>query len=220
MITAVRRTIAGLQSLEASCSHGGYFAFQTDVTADHRAVVVDWLSHVFTFDFPGCSHRTFFLAVSIMDRFLEKKRVQRLKLQLLGIAAFALASLVEDVSGLPGEADVLSGSLLATLCNGAYTPAEVADMRTDILVTLREGLVAPTSLQFAQEILHVLRAGDAVWSSDSITLCGIALYFIEVTALDATMLRFAPSAIAAAGCQLALNAYGIVHTPWVRCDRW
>ena len=57
---------------------------QTDINEKFRGILIDWLVEVHL-KFKELQE-TLYLTVSIMDRFLEKKAIQRNSLQLVGIA--------------------------------------------------------------------------------------------------------------------------------------
>ena len=63
---------------------GTYMASQTDINEKFRAILIDWLVEVHL-KFKELQE-TLFLTVAIVDRFLEKKTIQRNNLQLVGIA--------------------------------------------------------------------------------------------------------------------------------------
>ena len=82
-----------------------YLSLQPDITCYMRSVVVDWLVQVHNEDDELCPG-SLFLAVNILDRFLEKTVVLRKRLQLMGITALFLAakfeqSYVSMMGGLP-----------------------------------------------------------------------------------------------------------------------
>ena len=69
-----------------------YMQRQTDITANMRTILVDWLAEVA--DEYRLHRETLFLAVNFVDRFLSVMAVQRSKLQLLGTAAMFIAAYV------------------------------------------------------------------------------------------------------------------------------
>ena len=68
---------------------------QPDITTVMRTILVDWLVEVAD-EFKLDPH-TFFLAISITDRFLSSMSVMRSKLQLVGTASMYLASKFEEI---------------------------------------------------------------------------------------------------------------------------
>jgi cyclin B len=70
-------------------------ARQTDINPRMRAIVVDWLVEVHL-QF-NLEKETLYLAVHLMDRFLQRKVLQRNKLQLLGCACMLIAAKYEEI---------------------------------------------------------------------------------------------------------------------------
>lgn len=60
-----------------------YMSKQTDITPKMRTILVNWLVEVHR-KFKN-KQETLFLAINLLDRFLEKKAVSRSKLQLVGV---------------------------------------------------------------------------------------------------------------------------------------
>lgn len=73
-----------------------YMASQPDLNSKMREILVDWLLNVHSRF--NLLPETMFLAVIILDRFLEKQPINRTKLQLAGCAALLLASKYEEIS--------------------------------------------------------------------------------------------------------------------------
>ena len=63
---------------------------QTDVTANMRGILVDWLVEVAE-EYKLVSD-TLYLTISYIDRFLSSNALNRQKLQLLGVSAMLIAS--------------------------------------------------------------------------------------------------------------------------------
>lgn len=73
-----------------------YMPRQTEVTATMRAILVDWMSEVQqNFEL---NHETLYLAVKLIDIYLEKTVVVKDQLQLLGATAMSIASKFEVCS--------------------------------------------------------------------------------------------------------------------------
>ncbi|KAG8062737.1 hypothetical protein GUJ93_ZPchr0003g18389 [Zizania palustris] len=69
---------------------------QVDVTANMRAILVDWLVEVAE-EYKLVSD-TLYLTASYIDRFLSANAINRQKLQLLGVSAMLIASKYEEIS--------------------------------------------------------------------------------------------------------------------------
>ena len=68
---------------------------QKDITNRMRSILVDWLIDV-NIRF-NLSSETFFLTISIVDRYIEKKQIKKDFLQLLGVTASLIASKYEEI---------------------------------------------------------------------------------------------------------------------------
>ncbi|CAD7936644.1 unnamed protein product [Amoebophrya sp. A120] len=119
---------------------------QKDITVEMRSVLVDWLievHHKFKFEWIS----TLFLAIQILDRFLNHHALQsRKKLQLVGLACLLIASKVEETR--PAIVDELG-----FICEHTYTEDNIRQMEFDVLATLlKYGYVlrAPTAVSFLQ----------------------------------------------------------------------
>lgn len=100
---------------------------QKDVNENMRRILVDWLLRVH-YNFK-LSAETFFLAVSITDRYLSKVQAHKLNLQLIGVTALLIASKYEDIYAIEIKSIVL-------ICNKTYKREEILDMELSILITL------------------------------------------------------------------------------------
>ena len=70
-----------------------YMSNQPKINANMRAILVDWLVDVQeNFEL---YHETLYLAVKIVDHYLEKNNIERDQLQLLGATAVFLACKIE-----------------------------------------------------------------------------------------------------------------------------
>ena len=82
-----------------------------------RSILVDWLVQVHLH--LKLVPETVYLTVNLVDRYLERKEVSRLRLQLVGVTALFIASKYEDIH--PPKL-----SRLAYMCNHAYNCNEVS----------------------------------------------------------------------------------------------
>ena len=68
---------------------------QTDINAKMRSILFDWLVEVhLKFKLV---QETLFMTCGLIDRYLEKEKVMRDRLQLVGIAAMFIASKYEEI---------------------------------------------------------------------------------------------------------------------------
>lgn len=161
---------------------------QPTITSQMRHVLVTWMMRVHErFEL---LHETLFLAVSLVDRYLQAKPIARSKLQLVGIGALFVASKYEETM-VPALSD------LTYVAGGAYRPAEARDMEQSILTVLDWSLGRPTPLHFLRRIE---RAGKVDGTSLS-----MAKYALEICLLRHDMSPIRPSELAAAALCLAIR---------------
>lgn len=131
---------------------------------------------------------TLFLSISILDRFLAKKRVSRKKLQLVGVVATLIAAKYEEI--YPPELNDL-----VYICDKAYTSNEIIEMEVVVLNVLEFQLRVPTAVSFL----------DRFGKINSCTDCHrqLAQYLVELALPDIKMIRFTPSHSAAAAIYLS-----------------
>lgn len=101
-----------------------------------RAIVIDWLVDV---------HRKFkmrletlFIAISVLDRYLEKNIIRKEIFQLVATASLFIASKYEEIYP-PGLDDFVY------ICADTYNKSDIIEMESLILDDLRFGLVFGSS---------------------------------------------------------------------------
>uniref|UniRef100_N1R0X7 Cyclin-like domain-containing protein n=1 Tax=Aegilops tauschii TaxID=37682 RepID=N1R0X7_AEGTA len=112
---------------------------QTDVTANMRAILIDWLVEVAE-EYKLVAD-TLYLTVSYVDRFLSANPLGRNRLQLLGVAAMLIASKYEEISP-PHVED------FCYITDNTYTRQELLTMESDILKLLNFEIGSPTIKTF------------------------------------------------------------------------
>ena len=121
-----------------------FLSKQSDVNGKMRGILVDWLVDV-SAKFKLLPE-TFFSAVHLLDRFLERKQVQRTRLQLVGITCLMIMSKFEEIYP-PSVRDYVC------VCDRAYSQEELLDTEAEILQALQFDLAVTSSLVFYREIL-------------------------------------------------------------------
>lgn len=75
--------------LQANFRVSDYMKRQPDITAQMRATLVNWMAEIQeNFEL---NHETLYLAVKLVDLYLDRVKIDRTSLQLLGAAAVFLA---------------------------------------------------------------------------------------------------------------------------------
>lgn len=165
-----------------------YLDHQPDITASMRTILVDWLIEVQeNFEL---FHETLYLAVKLVDLFLQKKEVKREYLQLVGATSMLIASKFEELSP-PLVDDFLY------LCDDAYTREELLKMETEILQQLDYDINIPVAYRFLRRFA---RAADA-----SLETHTLARYIAESTLQEYQFVGVKPSMLAACAMYLALR---------------
>ena len=161
-----------------------------DITSKMRSLLVDWIVSVHQqFEL---AQETLFLAINILDRYLQEEveRTSRDDLQLVGVTALLLACKMEEIY-LPSVDDFVYST------DNAYTDAEIRAMEVHMLATLRFDLSSPISLSFLR---RYSKAGDV-----DVLEHTLAKYILELSLLDFGQVALPPSLAAAAALNLSLR---------------
>jgi len=181
---------------------GGPGGRQPHVSEKMRAILVDWLVelHLACNKKYRLSPETLHLAVQVVDRVLAHPAapaVTRKTFQLLGVAAFLVASKYEDIYP-PYLED------LTYYTDSAYTGQDIMDEEARIAALLKFRFSLPTAYPF---LLRFLKAGAA--NKGTVQL---ANYFSEQALHEAALLDHAPSRVAACCVWAARKNQG--RRPW------
>lgn len=170
-----------------------YMTKQNDINEKMRAILVDWLVEVhLKFKLMP---ETLFLTVNLIDRFLAEKQVTRRNLQLVGVTAMLIASKYEEIWA-PEVRDFVY------ISDKAYTREQILAMEKLMLNTLRFNLTLPTSYNFQARFLKA-----ANMHTDK-QVSALSTYLLELSVVDAGMLKYAYSTISAASIYVAMVAFG------------
>lgn len=184
----VQEIYKNLQSDETRCLPAyGYMEKHAHVNAKMRGILVDWLVDV---------HRkyklrseTLYLAVSIIDRYLEvNAAVPRRILQLVGVTAMLIAAKFEELHPPQVKEFVY-------VTDKTYTEEEVMRMEATILQTLNFMICRPTAYHFLERFQRLNGCTEA--HKD------LAQYVLELTLVDYRMVQFTPSVLAGAAVLLS-----------------
>lgn len=167
-----------------------------DITGRMRSILIDWLVQVhMRFHL---LQETLFLTVAILDRFLQVQRVDRSKLQLVGVTSMLIASKYEEMYA-PEIAD------FEYITDNAYTNADIRRMEICILKALDCNLGRPLPL-------HFLRRNSKAAEVDAPTHT-LAKYLMELSLVDYELAPCPPSEIAAAALCLSMKVFR-EQQPW------
>lgn len=176
-----------------SCTAG------TGIKAKTRSALFDWLVRVHTgMQVPAASMETprdpqdvLFTTFSHIDAYVKDQAVPRRDLELISVACTWLAA--GCASNVDADADV--ATWLSFVTDATDTAQDVRDSAQKVKDSLGGARHMPTSYTFLRRYLR--RTG---WTAESFSL---AMYLIEIAALDAAFLEFRPQAIAAAAAILS-----------------
>lgn len=157
-----------------------FMQHQPFINEKMRSILVDWMVDV-------CQKfkllpQTIFMSVALVDRFLSKSRVERSRLQLVGVTCVMIIGKYEEIYP-PTLKDFVS------VCDNTYTAEEILEMESTILLAIDFDLTPPVSfvmLEYFQQFLGL--------EEKEFTFCH---YFLESTLLDLSYLDFSPSELAA-----------------------
>jgi len=163
-----------------------YLEAQPDINAKMRAILIDWLVEVHMKY--KLKVETLFLAVNLIDRFLEKRSITRKKLQLVGVTGMLIAAKFEEIYP-PEVRDFVY------ITDKAYTKEEILSMEVQMLTVLEFGVNCPTVAHFCERYQRINRCNEAHRH--------LLQYVLELTLPDFKMLRYSPSHLAAAATLLS-----------------
>lgn len=169
-----------------------YMAGQQEITWAMRATLVDWLLqvHLRYHMLP----ETLWIAVNILDRFLSKRVVSVMKLQLVGVTAIFIAAKYEEIVA-PGVDEYVK------MTEGGYKRDEILKGEKIILQTI--DFRVSTYCSPYSWVRKISKADD--YNLQTRTLCK---FLMELTLLDHRFLRVKPSLIAAIGMYSARKMLG------------
>lgn len=168
-----------------------YMINQPQIDSTMREILVDWLVTVHT-QFKLVPE-TLYLAVNIIDRYLERKEVARSKVQLVGVTALFIASKYEEIYA-PCIRDMVH------ICDNIYPHHEIVAMETQILTALEFKVTVPTAHTF---LVRFLKAAHADKSMSQ-----MACYILEGTLQSYDLLHYLPSQLASAAVLIARMSSG------------
>ncbi|PKA47285.1 Cyclin-A1-1 [Apostasia shenzhenica] len=176
---------------------------QEDINANMRAILIDWLVEV------AEEYRlvpdTLYLTVNYIDRYLSDNKINRQRLQLLGVACMLIAAKYEEICAPQVEE-------FCYITDNTYFKDEVLQMEANVLKFLKFEMTSPTAKCFLRRFVRVAQCSDEVPSS--LQLEFLANYLAELSLLEYSMLCHSPSRIAAASVFLAKFILQPSKRPW------
>jgi len=170
------------------CPNPDYMPIQTDVNEKMRAILIDWLievHHKFKL-----SPDVLYLSVNLVDRYLQRTRISRKKLQLVGVTAMLIASKYEEI--YPPEL-----SDFEYITDNAYNRDEIMDMEILMLNALSFNISVPTSGVFLDRYLAAAKV-----ETESVQW-RVAHMLVELTLHEFKMMKHSPSRLACSAVYLS-----------------
>ena len=174
-----------------------YMARQEAVNAKMRTILIDWLAEVHhKFKLQPC---ILWLTVNILDRYLEKESVKRVKLQLVGVTSLFIAC--KCYNNKDGKSLGVIDSVYIT--DNAYKAPEVTETELKMLAALEFQVFVPTGYHFLERYLSLIDAVPLV--------ANLAKFYAERNLQEYDMLDFMPHHFAAAALYTALVYHQQCH---------
>lgn len=184
---------AYMESMETQCMpNPDYISGQTEIEWSMRATLVDWLMqvHMRYHMLP----ETLWIAINIVDRFLSKRVVSLIKLQLVGVTAMFIAAKYEEILAPSVDEFVF-------MTERGYEREEILKGERIILSTLDFNISSYCSPY--SWCRRISKADDY-----DIQTRTLSKFLMEMTLLDHRFLRAKPSLIAAIGMYSARKMLG------------
>jgi cyclin B len=164
----------------------GVMEQQPDINTRMRGILIDWLVEVI--EKYSLSVPTLFLTVSLIDRYLERKHVERKRLQLLGMVSLLIASKLEDIHP-PTVGD------LVYICDSTSTRREILNFEAHMLSVLDFDLLIPTPATFLELYLNANRCDSRHRN--------LVQYILELSLVEPFGIRCQPSHLVSAAVLLS-----------------
>ena len=163
-----------------------YIQNHQEINHKMRAVLVDWTVNVHWK--LKLSTETLFLTVNLIDRYLEKRSVNRKQLQLVGICSLFVAAKYEEIYP-PTTSEMLY------LADKAYTKQHLLKMEVDMLNALEFNMSGPSTWRFFERLCDLSKLKGKKRS--------LGHYLLELSLVEYFMLRYRPSVQAVAATFIA-----------------
>ncbi|KAG6532941.1 hypothetical protein ZIOFF_006801 [Zingiber officinale] len=175
---------------------------QKDINANMRSILIEWLVEI------AEEYRmvpdTLYLTVNYIDRYLSGNEINRQELQLLGAACMLIAAKYEEACAPEGED-------LCYMTDNTYSIDELLQMEFKVLTYLKFEMTVPTAKCFLRRFVRAAQGSDEL---PTLQLEFLASYVAELSLLEYSMLRYAPSLVAASAVFLARFILQPTKTPW------
>jgi G2/mitotic-specific cyclin-B, other len=159
---------------------------QHEVNSNSRGILISWLVSIHRY--LKLLQETFYISVSIVDRYLSKKSITKYQLQLLGVTSLFLAAKYEEI--YPPEF-----SKFLKVTENCYSKAQIVLMEKEILKALDFKLTVPTPWVFYQKFCE---SGGLTRTENF-----MGQYILELSQLEIHIQKYKPSIKAASAIFIA-----------------
>ena len=174
-----------------------YMSKQSDINHRMRAILIDWLIDVHLKY--KLVPQTMYIAVNLIDRYLEKNETNRAKLQLVGVTAMFIACKYEEI--YPPE---LKDFVYIT--DGAYVKSDVLNMEYKMLKSLDFDVTFPTQWSIFEIYKRKLDLNEKTFK--------LAWFLMELCLINYKSLKFKMSVLAASAILIASKTLGVYRSNW------
>jgi cyclin B len=174
-----------------------YMSNQSDINYRMRAILIDWLIEVHLKY--KLLPQTMYIAVNLIDRYLEKNETNRAQLQLVGVTAMFIACKYEEI--YPPE---LKDFVYIT--DGAYVKSDVLKMEVKMLASLNFDITFPTQWTIFETYKRKLDLDEKTFK--------LAWFLMELCLIDYKSLKFKMSHIAASAILIASKTMRVYRNNW------
>ena len=174
-----------------------YMSKQSDINNRMRAILIDWLIDVHLKY--KLVPQTMYIAVNLIDRYLEKNDTNRAHLQLVGVTAMFIACKYEEI--YPPE---LKDFVYIT--DGAYIKSDVLKMENKMLSSLNFDITFPTQWNLFEIFKRKLELDEKTFK--------LAWFLMELCLINSKILKFKMSQIAASAILIACKTMKVYKENW------
>ena len=174
-----------------------YMSKQSDINSRMRAILIDWLIDVHLKY--KLVPQTMYIAVNLIDRFLEKNDINRSKLQLVGVTAMFIACKYEEIYP-PDLKDFVY------ITDGAYIKSDVLKMENKMLSSLNFDITFPTQWNLFESFKKKLNLDEKTFK--------LAWFLIELCLINYKILKYKMSQIAASAILIASKTMNVYKADW------
>ncbi|CAL1375147.1 unnamed protein product [Linum trigynum] len=175
---------------------------QSDVTANMRGILIDWLVEVA--EEYKLVPDTLYLTVNLIDRYLSQTFIEKQRLQLLGVTCMLIASKYEEIFAPRVEE-------FCFITDNTYTREQVLKMESQVVNIMHFNLSVPTTKTFLRRFIQ---AAQTSYKDPCLELEYLANYLAELTLVEYNFIKFLPSLVAASAVFLARWTLNQSVHPW------